>query len=114
MPFLISPVLGVPVCLWGTFPDDLVAVIDFGALGEDSRVTCNIAIDDLGPLGIDLAPAGCEMPLVSREELALLRPAALPGAVERDGDGVELDEGVERLSMPPRSRVNSVEMSLKR
>lgn len=101
MPFLISPVLGVPVGLWGTFPDDLV-VIDFGALGEDSRVTCNIAIDDLRPLGIGLAPAGFEMPfeMVSRVELALLRPTALPEAVERDGDGVELDGGVERLSMP--------------
>lgn len=105
MPSLISPVLGVLIValgLWGTFPDDLVASIDFGALGEDSRVTCNIAIDDLGPLGIGLALAGRGMAFgtLSREELALLRSTALPDAVERDGDGVELDGGVERLSMP--------------
>lgn len=64
MPFLISLVLGPSVAPgpWGTFPDDLVAIIGFGALGEDSRVTCNIAIDDLGALGIDLAPAGRGMP----------------------------------------------------
>lgn len=100
VPFLVSPVLGpcVALCSWGIFPDDLVASIGFGALGEDSRVTCNIAIDDLGPLGIDLAPASREM--ASREELALLRSILLPGAVEREGDEAELDEGVETLSMP--------------
>lgn len=35
-----------------------------------------------------------------REELGLLRSTALPDAVERDGDELELNEGVERLSMP--------------
>lgn len=104
MPFLISLVLGFPSVIlgaWGTFPDDLVASIDFGVLGEDSRVTCNIAIDDFAPLGTDLAPAGRGMPfVVSRVELTLLRSTVLPDALEMDGDGVEMDGGVERLSTP--------------
>lgn len=105
MPFLISPVLGVPIVAlgpWGTFPDNLVASIDFGALGEDSGVTCNIAIDDLRPLRVDLAPAGRKMPfeMGPREELAFFRSAALPDAVERDGDEVESHGGVESLSIP--------------
>lgn len=105
MLFLTSLVLGFPSVIlgaWGTFPDDLVAGIDFGVLGEDSRVTCNIAIDDFAPLGIDLAPAGRGMPFVAvlRVELALLRSAVLPDAVEMDGDGVEMDGRVEGLSTP--------------
>jgi hypothetical protein len=100
----------------GIFLGNLVASIAFGALGEESRVTCNIAIEDLGALGIDLAPAGRVMPfeMVLREELALLRSTALPDAVERDEGELELDGGVESLSMPPRGQVNSIEMSLKR
>jgi hypothetical protein len=52
--------------------------------------------------------------VVLREEVALLRSTVLPDAVGRDEDELELKRGVERLSMPPRSQVNSIEMSLKR
>lgn len=101
MSFLIPLVLGPCVALgpWGTFPDNLA---DFGALGEDSRVTCNIAMDDLEPLGTDLAPAcrGIPFEMLSREGLALLRSTVLPDAVEWEGDEIELDGGVGRLSMP--------------
>jgi hypothetical protein len=99
--FLIPLVLGPCVALgpWDTFPDNLA---DFGALGEDSRVTCNIAMDDLEPLGTDLAPAcrGIPFEMLSREGLALLRSTVLPDAVEWEGDEIELDGGVGRLSMP--------------